>query len=538
MASLATLPTDILEQVGIIASSQSLADLLHLMLTCRTVHDQLSIAYNPHVYASISRQIFDVPFLRQGVPPDSAIAAELIQRLRLFRRIRRGDLSVQALPEALWTAYGLVLEGGSLNASHLAAAGFSAFIEEVLRTYSARTDDRNQREARMACRNLATWLLALTITRDDIVRMSEEAREELLGILRPLAVDKEELSGKSVKHVFDSTRAETSSSHVVFYSQKQRPRPQCPPVSSAAITLCFALRQTHVPLCALDLPADRAAAIATQRSGPTLEDYNAMASFRTPLFAETLPSTSLAQRAEGAAAGATASHTRGFQQHHDPCLTRLHVPYTQPPSVYSYIQNNLQGLWEGALLISPLILPDTNESSLSAPSDAASPDFISQHPMQCSLSVHLCFTPTLPVTWGHMSDEDPFKWDVAHQSLCAGAYKGSDCRQDIAHNSESFAWRHPDQALDCLIIGQTTEEHADAWGAYNFYGRVKRDGKIVMRRQPKNSWDTTFDSRIFEGYLHYGNSWVGTWRSCIAPGSPAFKGIFSMRKREDPESQK
>ncbi|KAF9037361.1 hypothetical protein BDZ89DRAFT_1061527 [Hymenopellis radicata] len=489
MASLATLPTDILEQVGIIASSQSLADLLHLMLTCRTVHDQLSIAYNPHVYASISRQIFDVPFLRQG-----------------------------ALPEALWTAYGLVLEGGSLNASHLAAAGFSAFIEEVLRTYSARTDDRNQREARMACRNLATWLLALTITRDDIVRMSEEAREELLGILRPLAVDKEELSGKSVKHVFDSTRAETSSSHVVFYSQKQRPRPQCPPVSSAAITL--------------------AAAIATQRSGPTLEDYNAMASFRTPLFAETLPSTSLAQRAEGAAAGATASHTRGFQQHHDPCLTRLHVPYTQPPSVYSYIQNNLQGLWEGALLISPLILPDTNESSLSAPSDAASPDFISQHPMQCSLSVHLCFTPTLPVTWGHMSDEDPFKWDVAHQSLCAGAYKGSDCRQDIAHNSESFAWRHPDQALDCLIIGQTTEEHADAWGAYNFYGRVKRDGKIVMRRQPKNSWDTTFDSRIFEGYLHYGNSWVGTWRSCIAPGSPAFKGIFSMRKREDPESQK
>lgn len=167
MASLATLPTDILEQVAIIASSQSLVDLLHLMLTCRSVHDQLSIAYNPHVYASISRQIFDVPFLHQGVPPDSAIAAELIQRLRLFRRIRRGDLSVQALPEALWTAYGLVLEGGSLNASHLAAAGFPAFIEEVLRTYSARTDDRNQREARMACRNLATWLLALTITRGE-----------------------------------------------------------------------------------------------------------------------------------------------------------------------------------------------------------------------------------------------------------------------------------------------------------------------------------------------------------------------------------
>ncbi len=58
----------------------------------------------------------------------------------------------------------------------------------------------------------------------------------------------------------DSTRAETSVSLVAFCSQLEIPRPGCPPVSSAAGGLF------KVPRCALDLPTDKAAAIATQQS--------------------------------------------------------------------------------------------------------------------------------------------------------------------------------------------------------------------------------------------------------------------------------
>ena len=105
MTTLLTLPVDILEQIAILTSSPSLTDLLHLILTCRVVYQSLSVTANPHIYASISRRLFDTPFIRQGAPPDSSIAAEFVRRLRFTRRIRRGELTVHTLPVDLWTAY-------------------------------------------------------------------------------------------------------------------------------------------------------------------------------------------------------------------------------------------------------------------------------------------------------------------------------------------------------------------------------------------------------------------------------------------------
>lgn len=206
MTTLLTLPIDVLEQIVIMTASPSLADMLHLLLTCRILYQSLSVTANPHIYASISRRLFDTPFIRQGVPPDSSIAAECVRRLRLTRRIRRGDQTAQNLLTDLWTAYGLVLEGGSLNASQLSSAGFSGYIEDVVRVYCALTEDE-PREAHT--RDLAIWLLALTITRgehlvgrgpgitrtesysvDDILRMCEEGRERLLEVLRPIVMRK------------------------------------------------------------------------------------------------------------------------------------------------------------------------------------------------------------------------------------------------------------------------------------------------------------------------------------------------------------
>lgn len=164
MATIVTLPVDILEQIAILTSSPSLTDLLHLIMTCRVVYQSLSATANPHIYASISRRLFDTPFIRQGAPPDSSIAAEFVRRLRFTRRVRRGELTMQTLPVDLWTAYGLALEGGSLNASHLTSAGFYGYIEKVVKMYCALAEDE-PREA--PTRDLAIWLLALTITRGE-----------------------------------------------------------------------------------------------------------------------------------------------------------------------------------------------------------------------------------------------------------------------------------------------------------------------------------------------------------------------------------
>lgn len=48
------------------------------------------------------------------------------------------------------------------------------------------------------------------------------------------------------------------------------------------------MRQLIIPY---HLPENRAIANATQRTGPTKDDYKAMLSYRTPLFADCLSST-------------------------------------------------------------------------------------------------------------------------------------------------------------------------------------------------------------------------------------------------------
>jgi hypothetical protein len=38
--------------------------------------------------------------------------------------------------------------------------------------------------------------------------------------------------------------------------------------------------------------------------------------------------------------------------------------------------------------------------------------------------------------------------------------------------------------LDVIIVGETDPEHANAWGNFRFYGRIRRfDGLIVMVRE-------------------------------------------------------
>lgn len=543
--SLVTLPRDVLEHIARLTTSSSclssLSNILHLLLSSRTIYHQLCMHCNPHLYAQVFRIIFDVPFHRLRIPPDSALAAELSQRFRLIRRIQRCDYSNDVLRQDLWTAYGMVLENEGLNVAHLKSVGLSGFLDGLVRksiTEGVANDDA------IECMGLAIWLLALTMTRRAINSRSEASRDELLLLLRPFVLSMDKVSSANAIGLRSASFSHVSTQNdphdkgdVIYYSREQRPKPLCPDLSVAAIILTFALKQVDVPRCIPpNIPVNRAAALAMQWTGPTQEDFYAVASYRTPLFSDVRQPSIAMKEWKSAAALGTLAHGYGYGAFQDdPCLRQLGVLTSD--TGLRYIHQNLPGVWEGMYLVSPL---RTDSSSLL--SNVSDTDFICQSPMQCALSVHFCYSPNVPVSSEHMG-EDPVHWNVDPLSLFESPSRSTNGRKTSGRrycydtdlpsglSAPYEAWRDPSQALDCIITGKTLEPHDDAWGAHKLYGRVYRDGTIVMKRVPKNSWETGLGTWIFVGYLGYGTAWVGKWRSSVAQGDAGLQGIFSMRKR-------
>ena len=117
-----------------------------------------------------------------------------------------------------------------------------------------------------------------------------------------------------------------------------RPLIRFPDTSSAAINLAFVIyemRQLKVPY---HLPENRAIANATQRTGPTKDDYKAMLYYRTPLFADCLSSTD----------------EPGFDFSFDPRRSMNHdlefgslLQSSACLDTFVYTPGTLTGVWEG-----------------------------------------------------------------------------------------------------------------------------------------------------------------------------------------------
>ncbi|KAF8588315.1 hypothetical protein K439DRAFT_1658539 [Ramaria rubella] len=68
--------------------------------------------------------------------------------------------------------------------------------------------------------------------------------------------------------------------------------------------------------------------------------------------------------------------------------------------------------------------------------------------------------------------------------------------------------------IDVIITGETDYAHGKAWGAYTFYGRVRKlDGLVVLVRVPQNPDPNSGQGRwIFSGNIHMADTIVGRWR--------------------------
>ncbi|RDB17634.1 hypothetical protein Hypma_001083 [Hypsizygus marmoreus] len=484
------MPQDVLQHIAFLVATDSVTELPRhlssLLLTNTQVYHSLSVPNCPSLYASIFRATFDREGKLHQSLTDSALAAELLRRYRFLWRIRRHNASSSPTPEDLLAALRMVLENNGRNDAHLAAANFPDFMLSFVRECLAhQAEDLYQRSARCTITSLALWLLCLTITHKDIVSIPEAMRAELRkSLCFPI------IYPTSAINFVPSSSCDVSSG-----IGELEP-------SSPAIILAFALNEVVPLLIPPHIPQTRAIAIESQRDGPTVEDFQACSNLKTPLFTET--------RRIAVSSSASDSILKALNEIE---LSRvLYSSYgLSAPSRRGH-GGSLAGLWEGNFMLSSLTCEPKPTEQLPP---AVLMNFNCLKPMQCAISEYLCFSPHLPLPEDHPLD-----------LLAPAIRSGKLGYQRVSPGGSTSTQRNPLEALDVVILG---EDHEQAWNGFRFAGRMRSDGVIVMRREPKDTDDREgLGSWVFEGRLRYGAAFVGKIRS----GGTTVRGIFSLQKTD------
>ncbi|KAJ3850451.1 hypothetical protein EV368DRAFT_45288 [Lentinula lateritia] len=525
------IPRDILEYIAFlvvltpIPVSRPPQELLNLLLTSSTLYSSLCISSAPHLYARIFRSTFDFdingPSYDATKITDSGLTLDLVSRYRLLRRVRRMEFSKKMMLEDLRVAMQTVIESKRVNETHLKSAGFSEFTfsyaEQCLTKHQiAQTHAAFDYET-----NLILWLLALTWSRgmlclvfvvpeltlnraDDVTKIAQETRENFLILLRPL--DARDYT------IVQPIHQETSRSELCV-RDRHSPKANCPrdtsipSAASAAIILYFVLQEAGCTKVSPRLLFGRVVDFGGEREGPTMEAYYSMTNYRTLLPGDEHPDN-------GTVSNPRISNPTRIT--HDPQFFNL---MQSGSNAYCSLPDVITGLWEGVYMVSCVHM---NKEASSSPS---TPDFICKKFMQCSL-----------VLFFHFGTPD-------NEHLVPGSIGGEvdqwtanprDFSTEMVRNSLSARIMNKLRKFDSrTALRYTAQNHDSAWGGFNFAGKLKRDGTIVMKRESKYSTDAELGIWIFEGNIRYGSVFAGTWRSSNSPAS-GIHGIFSLGKNLSP----
>ncbi|KAG6910384.1 hypothetical protein DXG01_011099 [Tephrocybe rancida] len=342
-ASLTALPLSILQNIAFILASihfpRPPRDLTSLVSTCSNIHNALSLRFCPQLYARIFRATFDYDISLHTHLPDSALAVELCRRHRVLWRTHQMDISSDLGPEELWAAMRLVLEDNGRNKQLLSLHGFSkfmmSFVLQRLRCAGAANllplSDNNTT-------SLMMWLLCLTLSHQDIVDTPEETRNALHMLLRfPTAyTDFLPLNPLQMAQGQPTAGPFTDIDREVLLEQ-----------ATPIIILIFALNEVVPIKIPSHVPATRAIAIATQRTGPTMEDFHSLSRGRTPLFTET---DGHSTGTNPAASMSNPVHLDLYKSRLIPFLHSTYVDFKYTPG-YVYVPGFLSGLWEGSFMV-------------------------------------------------------------------------------------------------------------------------------------------------------------------------------------------
>lgn len=381
---LEAIPHDILQHIAFLLAISSIDEgprqLLHLLLISSGIYRSLSVHNHPHLYANIFRSTFDVDDRLHPRLTDSTLAMELLQRYRILYRSRRQDRSAP-MPGELWAAFHMVLEDEGRNGRHLAAAGFPKFVLSLVDGLQLGEPDDNQVDA------LSIWLLCLTLTHG---KSSYLCCTFAFLITLTLSARKHHQDGQShtraapplisfSNHAFSTypltENLGTSDVHRKSASSSL-PRPphsldsvngpkhgkialgipletliwsEAVNYNGAVIITTFALNEA-VPLAIPPhLPPTRAIALATQRTGPTVEDFRSIANRRTPLFADVRR-----RFMSGLTPGACIPGPVHTAMHDSELCRLLHASYGVPDlsaAKHGCTPGSLSGVWEGGFMV-------------------------------------------------------------------------------------------------------------------------------------------------------------------------------------------
>ncbi|KAJ7573983.1 hypothetical protein C8J56DRAFT_475965 [Mycena floridula] len=525
--TLQTIPSDVLEHIAFFSFPTSAfeppSDILNLLLTCHLIHDSLSVPSCPQLYAKVFHTRFDIDPTRRIADglTDSILAAELVQRHRVLRRVRRRDTSQETLVQDLSTALAMILENVYLNQAQLSTAGISVFIVDVVLRYLEEAKVTVTRCSLYGQHlNLALWLAALTLSSGDVKAAPEELRDNILSLLCPFIsrnpnkmLSEHPTAGtggfaisRSLADYPECPKLKTSQ-HIEFQLSRMKSDATC-----AAIILAFAYKEVDVLQAPPHLPLNRTEALAALRSGPTKEDYEDIAAFRTPLWADTR------LKASPRVIVTTCENSDIYQCHSSDSYGSLAASDRKP---------SLAGVWNGIYMVSPF---GALESSDQIAGTCQTADFLCRTPLQCALDVHICSSPDEAFITDDPRRIGSFKHarDVPGRITTISRYNKCD---PLRCDKRSLG---SGNALNYILTGETLDKHEEAWSGFRYSGRVLDDGTIVLKREPKNTGaeDPGLGTWIFEGKIIYGSAFVGRWRSLAASGEPSIQGIFSMRKEE------
>lgn len=140
----------------------------------------------------------------------------------------------------------------------------------------------------------------------------------------------------------------------------QKSKALIPDPSTAAINLAFAIFELNRPKTPYHVPKTRAIAIASQRFGPTQEDYEALASYLTPLFADSSPiNTENNQSSSPLTIGVVTSNASRSTMHDiqfGAIWTNLNGRMKTYVPMSTYVPGSLTGVWEGVYRVFSLFL--------------------------------------------------------------------------------------------------------------------------------------------------------------------------------------
>ena len=162
---LETIPSEILERIAIYAASFSIFDWpveVSYLMQSRALHRALNIRSAPHVYAEIFASKFDISAPNRRYRHTSSFrAVELVNRYRLLKRCKRGDVSPIDLMQDLLTALWMFLESDGLNERQLRNVDFPDFLLQVARAHAPIEARRDGQASSLG--HIIIWLLCFSL---------------------------------------------------------------------------------------------------------------------------------------------------------------------------------------------------------------------------------------------------------------------------------------------------------------------------------------------------------------------------------------